>query len=677
MRKIIISLAVVLLVLTSVSAEIIVTNQPKELYNIGDTLNSNIKINAIQNTEGFFSINLLCPGKETEVHKEYISLSQGEEEKISTKIPLDKELIGPSTGTCKLKSILNEEFVLSNDFSISNLINVKLKEQEKNFEPEKEILIEGEAKKENGENVQGFINVGIRHKETSEGFNITDTVNNGFFQITQTLPEKTKAGEYFIEIKVYEKGPAGEITNEGYTESSLSVSQIPNNLEIVIENEKIIPGKEIKIKAILRDQTGEKIPSDSIITIKDSSNRIKTQETVKTDEFFEFPVEYNEPANKWKVVAISNKISSEKEIEIIENEEIEIEIINRTVIIKNKGNIPYNETVFIKIGNQTKSIETYLEVDESKKYTLSAPEGEYDVKIESNGEEKLSKKVLLTGKAIGIKETSEGLNKIARDPISWILMIFVLLIIFFLIIRKRKKNFFGTIPSNIDKKEKKSKKDKTKTEEINRKNSLVPNTENIANLSLSMKGEHNHADIICLKINNIEEIKSNTQGIKETMEKIKKDAEKLKAYIYESQNSIFFIFSPRATKTFDNEKNIINLSQKIKSLLEHHNKMFKQKIDYGISISRGKIISKFDKDSKTMSFMPLGNLMNVLKKIGKKSKGEILIGKEFKNKAGTLIKTEKHESEEIECYRITEIKNHEDHSKFIKSFLKRQEESSK
>src|SRR6056297_760248 len=119
MRKIITFIAMALFLFPILSSEIIITNQPQEIYNIGGSLKTNLKINALQPTEGFFNIKLMCPGKETEVHKEYISLTQGQEKSISTNIPLTKQFIGPSTGTCKLKATINEQFVLSNEFDIS------------------------------------------------------------------------------------------------------------------------------------------------------------------------------------------------------------------------------------------------------------------------------------------------------------------------------------------------------------------------------------------------------------------------------------------------------------------------------------------------------------------------------------------------------------------------------
>ena len=51
-------------------------------------------------------------------------------------------------------------------------------------------------------------------------------------------------------------------------------------------------------------------------------------------------------------------------------------------------------------------------------------------------------------------------------------------------------------------------------------------------------------------------------------------------FVYENQNYLFFILAPVRTRTFKNEKPALDLAEKIKYLLEEHNKMFNQKIEF-------------------------------------------------------------------------------------------------
>ena len=124
-------LILVTLLISLASAEIIITKQPEKLYNLGDIINSPIKVISYENINDFLSMKLICNGKETEIHKEYLVLSQGEEKQISPSIPLTESFIGRSTGTCTIKSSLGDKYVLTNEFRISDLITINLKVLEK------------------------------------------------------------------------------------------------------------------------------------------------------------------------------------------------------------------------------------------------------------------------------------------------------------------------------------------------------------------------------------------------------------------------------------------------------------------------------------------------------------------------------------------------------------------
>ncbi|MFQ5532068.1 MAG: hypothetical protein ACE5ES_05630, partial [Candidatus Nanoarchaeia archaeon] len=151
-RGIIIPTLVILTVflISVVSAEIILTKELESFYNLGDIVDMPVKITSLNNLKGFFTISLICNGQEIEIHKQYVMLSTGEEKEIKPLIPLIRSFIGRSTGTCTIKSSLGEEYVLSNEFKISNLIIVKPKTEKTEFLPEQSLIIEGDAKKENG-----------------------------------------------------------------------------------------------------------------------------------------------------------------------------------------------------------------------------------------------------------------------------------------------------------------------------------------------------------------------------------------------------------------------------------------------------------------------------------------------------------------------------------------------
>ena len=294
-------------------------------------------------------------------------------------------------------------------------------------------------------------------------------------------------------------------------------------------------------------------------------------------------------------------------------------------------------------------------MDESQNYILSAPDGEYVV--EAMG---ISENVMLTGKTIDIKEAREGVITLVRYPFIWMFIIFILGFVSFIIFKKGyKRSFFGYINS---------KRRQNKDAVPLRKKSLI-NTINKAELSLSLKGDKQNVSVVNLKIKNLKEIENKKGNTEETLQNIVNIAEGYKSAVYENQDNLFFILAPVKTKTFKNEKNALELAQKIKETLTNYNKLAKQKIEFGMSLNYGTIIANQDKNS--LKFMSMGTLITTAKKIASLSEQEILLDEKIKERLISDVKTKKQTKGNVSFYTIEQLKNKDEHKKFINNFLKR------
>ncbi len=672
MKRGIIFLMSLILLTSLASADIIINQQPKEIYNLGDIIEIPATIKATTNIEGSFQMDLICNGPIINFYKNGVKLSVGEEKKFDSSVVLTKDTIGTIKGKCKIKASLAGEFVLTNEFRISDNLKINLNMEKTEFNPGTSVFVEGSAVKENQEEVEGFIEIEfLSIKVTNQTSNQTtsttslvlaDAVSNGFFSVEIPLADDTEAGVHPMKIIVYEKDPNGEITNQESIEHSIRVLQLATSLEIIIENHDVEPGTSLRVKAILHDQTGEKIDSTAIITVKRNDNTILEQTEKSTDEWMELPVAYNEPPEQWKVVAVSNEFITEATFNIMEKKDVKVEILNNTLTLTNIGNVLYNDTILVKIGDESTDLNVSLEVDETKKYKLSAPEGEYKVELIAGGESRITQNVFLTGKAIDIKEASNAAIRIIRHPFVWVFITAILGFVAFIVFKKGyKRSFFGYMHLGN--------KGKIKPMPL-KKNSLI-NSGNKALLSLSIKGDKQNASIVCLKIKNLKEIESAKSNAEEKLQEIVDSAEENKAATYESQDSIFFILAPIKTKTFHNEKTAIEIAQKIRAILTEHNKLARQKIDFGISLNHGTIVAKQETDS--LKFMSMGTLITTARKIAALSDNEIFLGEKFKARLESNVKTEKHIKDNVDFYTIKEIKDRDEHKDFIRNFLNRLE----
>ncbi|MBU1129177.1 MAG: hypothetical protein KJ949_00935 [Nanoarchaeota archaeon] len=667
MRKIIIPILLALICISFIAAEttIIFNEQPNEVYNLGETINLPVTIKTTSDIYGLFELNLLCGGSEISFYKNGVSLTTGEEKRMETSLVLMKDLILTSKGKCKIKAILGENYQLTEEFKISDSLTIELSSEQTEFQPGEKAIFEGYATKENGKQVNGFIELSLVQNNSDEKIYL-ETINNGYFLIALDLGKNTKAGPYLVSFRAYEQNPLGEKTNTGFLNKNIDVRQVPTSLEIILETPEVEPGTNAQIKAILHDQTGEKIPdTTAILTIKNSNDKIREQVTIATDELFEFPIKYNEPVSEFKIHGISNKLEADVKFKILEKEDISVELINRTITISNKGNVEYcNKTVLVKIGNESLNIDVCLGVDKEQKYFLTAPDGEYQVEVISDGGTEINEKISLTGKVIDIREARSKVGNI-KYYFAWIFIIVILGFVTFIVFKKGyNKKVLAYLPSF-----KKKKKDDDVLVPLKEK-SLVK-SKNKAELSLSIKGDKQNVSVIGLKIKNLNKIQSQKTNAEETLQKIVETVEESKAATYENQSDIFFILAPTKTRTFKNESVALKIAEKIKLILDEYNKLAKQKIEFGISLNYGTMIIKPEKSA--LKFMSLGTLMTVAKKLASLSNSEILLGEPMNTKLGREVKSEKKSENNIEFYELQEVKHTEDHKKFLKSFLERLE----
>ncbi len=665
MKRVVFLLVFVILLTSLASADIIIKEQPKELYSLGEIVRVPVKIATLYGIEDFLSIKLICNGIENEIHKQYLSIPSGGEQEINAAIPLSPQYIGRTYGTCTIKTSIGKEYVLSEEFQISNAILIDFKASKTEFAPEESIIIEGTAIKENGQNAQGFINLEIGGEE---GISVSDTVKNGYFFLNTSLPKETKAGQYLAKITIYEKDGSGNISNQGFIDYNILITPVPTSLEIVFE-EKPIPGENLKVKTILHDQSGEKIESNAIITLKNEKGKTLEQIDIATDESFEYPIKYNQPPIKWTIISESNELISEESFNISEKEAADIELVNRTIIITNIGNVPYNETVVIKIGNTTLDFDTYIEVDGMQKYSLSAPEGEYEVEIRA-GDDKTTKNVMLTGSAISVEKIGGGLFGVIRFPFVWIFIIGILGFMLFMIFKKGyRKAFIGY----ITKRRKAKKAEEVLPLKTSTSSLIAP--KNPAMLSLSIRGEKQEVSLICLKIKNDRELEKNDL-VKEVLQKITNLAEEHKAVTYQNQNNIIFMWVPIKTKTFKNQKKAVEIAQEAKEILNGYNKLAKKRIDYGIALNHGTIIAKPERDG--LKFMSMGSLVTEARKLALLSEGEVYLSEKMHEKTISDVKAQKHEKKGHTVYTIKEMrKKSVETKKFIHNFIEKLEKENK
>ncbi|MEA3413988.1 MAG: hypothetical protein U9Q99_00475 [Nanoarchaeota archaeon] len=651
MKKIYFALVVTFFLLSFVSANMYLEVEPLELYNLKDKIDISLKIIPETVFDDLLKVNLKCGNIETEIYKKYLYLENQSIIKII--IPLLKKFIGESMGECEITSTYGSNTQsLSEKFKISNLININIENYSNSFDPGQKIIFQGSALRENGKSVNGTIEITSEFREKK-----IDRVNNGHFSSEILIPEGTKAGNKKIEFYIYETNQNGEVINKGESKILINIRQVPTNVEVILSKKEIIPEEGIGMELILHDQTGEKMDSSIKIVIKNQLGEIIEKYKKHTGINFNYIVQPKERPGYWTITASTESVRNTVEFEILASPKVNIEIINRTVIFTNIGNVPYNNTVDILIGEDLVSLPIYLELEGTEKYNLYAPKGEYIVKAGD-----IERTVFLTGRSIDVKKDSSKINRAYNPFLIWIFLILILGFVAVIVFKRYyKKPFFG-------KKKEKSVVKEIKTKKVSINHLIVPHTK--ADLALSITGSKQNACVGCVYIKNFKEIQSGEGNVKETFAKIVEVIEAEKGLVYHNKESLFYIFAPVRTKTFNNEILGVKVSDKIKKILKEHNKKFKVIINFGVSLNYGTIVTKAEHGH--YKFMSMGTLMTAAKKLAHNAKEEIYITEKVKERLGKEIKTEFKDLGSMTAHRIKEIAEKVEHSTFLKGFVDRQ-----
>jgi hypothetical protein len=620
-KRIVLTFLSFLILFSFVSAKISV-NEPLEVYNLGDSVPLTVTLSP-NNNDGWFTVELIC-GNRIEVLEKIIGKSfiAGEEQTRSLKIPLTSDYIGNITGDCKLRAAINDEEMETSDFKISNKVNLDAKLDGENYNPGEVALLTLTAVKENGRPLNGFL-------ETSGFVSLSKAVVEGAVIEQIVIPDKKEAGTYDLNVFVYDKID-GERLNTANKTLKITVNQIASFIDLTSDGPDFVPGNDFRISPTIYDQSGREMTGTLELTIL-SAERDETKLSVKSGETTSINLPSNATAGDWRILASFKDVQAEKDFKVLEVQKVSLNLTGSLLIIENIGNSIYNQTLSVKIGDKTEQINLTIDVGETRKLNLRAPDGQYDIDVTS-GSDSIKGNVFLTGDAISIKGVS-NLNLMGAYPFIWTFLILILIALAFVLYKKAGRGFKVSEKKIFNRRseiivEKEVPMPKTiSAKSLNKKMIDLNLKSSDAESSLVLEGERENATVLALKISNMSSLGENAR---QELEKALEFAKAQKGMLDRKENYVMVLFSPRTTKTFATEMIATRVGHSIMSYLNEYNRRYKQKMDFGIGINNGEIISSI-KNGK-FAYTSLGSTVILAKKIADAATSKLYVADNVRNK---------------------------------------------
>src|SRR3989344_216198 len=166
-----------------------------------------------------------------------------------------------------------------------------------------------------------------------------------------------------------------------------------------------IPGDEVRFKVVLYGDENNKIDGGVNYELQDYYTEAMISGAADSGQEIVYSLPENARQGPWKIIARYDGISFNRLFNVGELEKAEINLEGDVLIIRNVGNTVYDKKILIYIGNNDQTAQIYLEVGQEKRIRLTAPTGEYDIKVIEGNEENVLKfdNIPLTGNVIGLE----------------------------------------------------------------------------------------------------------------------------------------------------------------------------------------------------------------------------------------------------------------------------------
>lgn len=528
-------------------------------------------------------------------------------------------------------------------------------EEEENGEIEE---LEEETEEEEGSDV-----IPLEIKEESveeEAFilgSVISEVRDGHFSVVFVVPDNAPPGTYKVSARAYDQDRQGNIMNEGVASSSVRIKQVIQVAKLAFNFDSIVPGNEFLFIPLLYDQAENQGDGELEIIVYKPDNSVFMDKILKSSDTYSIFIETNYTPGYWKVEGKIGEIETEKSFFVEELEKISSTLEENTLTIRNIGNVLFDKAVEISIGEISEIKDVRLEVGESRRFRLAAPDGEYKIGVSDGSNSEDLGVTLLTGRVISINEIGGYLSE-NYWMLILLLVVVVFIIIILVIIRKIKS---GGIRVKVPKL-------------VGPKRDAVSKPLSVAGTvggGVVDRGKKEEVSLISLKIKNFSEIQDSAGSVKDgglqCIDGVLLEAKSVGAKIYVDKEYRIIIFSPSIVKG-ENYLLAIRVAKGIGLILNNFNSSSEEKINFGIGVHSGDMA--MERKEGKLKFVSLGNTVAIAKRLSEYSENEVLLSEQMHKKTLGKVKVEK----KGDFWKVTRIVDREQYEDFVNKFLKRQKE---
>tara|TARA_Y100000310_G_scaffold345638_2_gene467584 strand:- start:7398 stop:9071 length:1674 start_codon:yes stop_codon:yes gene_type:complete len=357
-----------------------------ENYHLGETVNVVATVSELDDMKGTVRVMLSCSNYEVNYYTDVFSIKSGEVKQ--TLVP-ELQLLGLMSGTCSVNMLVesfDKQFSqtgVSTSFVVNDQIGLSVSFEDKIYSPGDQIKLKGTL----DVTYDGFKEADVT---AILGDSFTKRIKGTEFILAFTLPDSIHAFGNDLTVSVVD-----QYGNNGEFKGVVQVDQIPSELLIDLDKDAYDPGDKVRILSKYVDQAGEVIKEEIVLKLygpKKIISRDLLYEGSVIDQLFIFELSQFAPAGEYLLEAQSGSIKEKRNFIVNENKELDMKFGDGKLVIRNIGNVKYNEDVTVTVGNteEVAILSVNLEPNETSSIDLSKklklPKGEdFGLTLETGG----------------------------------------------------------------------------------------------------------------------------------------------------------------------------------------------------------------------------------------------------------------------------------------------------
>ncbi|MDD5193588.1 MAG: hypothetical protein PHF67_03295 [Candidatus Nanoarchaeia archaeon] len=216
---------------------------------------------------------------------------------------------------------------------------------------------------------------------------------------------------------------------------------------IGIETKKI-NDDEFNFKITLYDDNKNKIDGELGYVVQDFHANIVQEGNINSGEGINFKLPKNPYQGPWKINAHYKNTETNELFNVGDVKRASIILNGDSLIIENTGNVVYDKKILITIGNEDQTANIFLNIGQTKTIKISAPVGEYTIKVDDGENQVTEKGVSLTGTVVGLRSIAPG-NFWSRYVV--VLFLLALFLAFVIVNAFKLNNLFSNKSGKIKK----------------------------------------------------------------------------------------------------------------------------------------------------------------------------------------------------------------------------------